>query len=141
MIPGALVVLPRGGTPQKGTFHVSLEVVWLCRPVSTGSRGSARQRKAPQPSLPPWQMYNLAKTPDTAKAAVNTACGSGAGSAAGPLCRRSTTGPGRTAGGYGYCTLKTEIPKSITWEVHMEPLLTFLAFGQFWSDGGRCGWV
>ena len=82
-------------------------------------------------------MYSLAKTPDTAKAAVNTACGSGAGNAAGPLCRRSTTGPGRTAGGYGYCTLKTEIPKSITWEDHLEPLLTFL--GAVLGSFGRMG--
>ena len=27
------------------------------------------------------------------------------------------------------------------WQVHIGTFWAPLAFGQFWSDGGRCGWV
>ena len=31
--------------------------------------------------------------------------------------------------------------KTATWQVHIGTFLPPLAFGQFWSEGGRCGWV
>ena len=33
------------------------------------------------------------------------------------------------------------VESSGTWQVHIGTFLTPGARGQFWSDGGRCGWV